>query len=90
MIRIGADELILWLRKNGIAINITNDGRHGLGRLIYELIVNQLGGQKVAHSRPSHWTNTTEYGRFNLPKTSAQYQIGINRLDVLYSTISTW
>lgn len=44
-IRIGADEIILWLRKNNLALNIPNDGVVGLGRRIHDLIVG-LGGRK--------------------------------------------
>ena len=45
-IKIGADELILWLRKNGKATDIPNDEVQGLGRKIYDLIVIKLGGKK--------------------------------------------
>ena len=44
-IQIGADELILWLRKNEKAENISNDEIQGLGRKIYNLIVHELRGK---------------------------------------------
>lgn len=37
--KIGADELILWLRKNKIAIKIPNDEINGLGQKNHDIIV---------------------------------------------------
>ena len=90
-VKIGADEIILWLRKNQRAITIPNDGIDGLGRRIYDLIVEQLGGEKVDESKKSHWDETDSYvGQLDLPKTSAQYIISITRLNDLYTAISNW
>lgn len=88
---IGADEIILWLRKNQRATRIPNDGIDGLGRRIYDLIVEQLDGEKVEESKGSHWDETDSHvGQYDLPKTSAQYEISISRLNDLYDTISNW
>lgn len=89
---IGADELILWLRKNSKAVNIPNDGFNGLGMRIYELICNQLNGVKIGDDLPSYWSieDHPRVGKFELPKTSAQYQICTSRLNSLYTELSTW
>lgn len=92
-IKIGADELILWLRKNDKAINIPNDEINGLGRKIHELIVNKLGGRKIEENKQSYWANLTDdknVEKSKLPKTSAQYEIETSCLEELYNTINLW
>ena len=86
-IKIGADELILWLRKNGKAAEIPNDGSQGLGMKIYELVVNILGGEKIEESKPSYWANLMgdkNVDKFGLPKSSAQYEINSSQLETLF------
>lgn len=93
IIRIGADELILWLRKNEKAKSIPNDEIKGLGAKIYKLIVNELGGKKVIDNQPSYWASILgdkNIEKFNLPKTSAQYEINSEKMGELYSRLSTW
>lgn len=90
-IRVGADEIILWLRKNRIAEETPNDGITGLGSKILDLIVNKLNGRKLEGSAPSFWDATdTSVQQFGLPKTSAQYEISVNQLANLYLEISNW
>lgn len=92
-IKIGADELILWLRKNEKAESIPNDEIQGLGAKIHNLIVNELGGMKVIDNHPSYWANIIgdkNIEKFNLPKTSAQYEINTEKLGELYTKLSTW
>ena len=92
-IRIGADELILWLRKNGKAINIPNDEIQGLGIKIHELIVNELGGKKVEDSKPSYWAHLIgdkNVDKFGLPKSSAQYEINSSQLETLFLELNNW
>ena len=92
-IKIGAEELILWLRKNRKAANIPNDGTHGLGIKIHELIVKELGGEKIAANYASYWANLKidkNVEKFNLPKTSAQYEIETNQMGKLYDCLSSW
>lgn len=92
-IKIGADELILWLRKNDKAIEIPNDEIHGLGQRIYELIVNQLGGKKVIDNHPSYWANLIgdkNIEKYNLPKTSAQYEVEIDKINDVYIELQKW
>jgi len=90
---IGADEIILWLRKNRKAMKKPNDGTYGLGQLIHEMIVNQLNGKKIADNSPSYWAhlnNDLNIGEYNLPKTSAQYELSTEKLSILYEIITTW
>lgn len=92
-IAIGADELILWLRKNKRATKIPNDGKDGLGMKILDLIENELGGKKILSSEPSYWASLMEdknIDQFKLPKTSAQYEISSDKIGQLYEQISTW
>ncbi len=92
-IKIGADELILWLRKNEKAETIPNDEIQGLGIKIHNLIVNELGGIKVADNYPAYWANLIgdkNVEKFNLPKTSAQYEINTNKIGKLYEKLSAW
>lgn len=92
-IKIGADELILWLRKNEKATMIPNDETQGLGRKIYELIVNKLGGKKVKDDNPSHWANSIDdknVDKFDLPKTSAQYELESSQLESLFLELNDW
>lgn len=89
-IKIGADELILWLRKNNIATEIPNDEINGLGQIIYK-IIDKLGGQKIADSQESLWPNSIgdkNIGKYNLPKTSAQYSLEIDKLPKLYEELA--
>ncbi|RTY86946.1 hypothetical protein [Flavobacterium sp. RSP15] len=92
-IKIGADELILWLRKNEKAVNIPNDEIQGLGIKIHNLIVKEFGGIKVAENYPSYWANLMEdknVEKFNLPKASAQYEIETQKIGQLYENLSRW
>jgi hypothetical protein len=89
--KIGADELILWLRKNNIANKIPNDGISGLGIKIHDIIVIQLSGQKIEDNVQSYWANIDtdkNIGKYNLPKTSAQYLIAFDKLSELYVKLS--
>jgi hypothetical protein len=92
-IRIGADELILWLRKNEKAENVPNDEITGLGRRIYNLIVCELGGRKLEPSFPCRWETSDEaqsIDKYNLPKTAAQYEISINQIGEMYRILNQW
>lgn len=91
-ITIGADELILWLRKNNKGLNVPNDGAQGLGLKILKL-VEELGGEKISENHDTHWANEMNdknIGQYNLPKTSAQYHIDTQQLGQLYETLSGW
>ncbi len=91
-IKIGADELILWLRKNNIGTDIPNDGTGGLGQKIFDIIVTQLSGSKIEDNYQSYWANLDNdknIGKYNLPKTSAQYQINTNEIGRLYELLNS-
>lgn len=91
-IKIGADELILWLRKNNIANDLPNDEIHGLGVKIRR-VIEDLDGQLVAESEPCFWANADgdkNIGQFALPKTAAQYEIDVERMQQLYEQLKKW
>jgi hypothetical protein len=87
MIKIGADELILWLRKNGKAENLSNDGTYGLGFRIKRLI-EEFGGHLVEENRVCYWEYDKNGKQIELPKTAAQYQIDEKQLPALYNELS--
>jgi hypothetical protein len=91
--RIGADELILWLRKNCKAIGVPNDGFGGLGQKIKVLLCDNLGGQKVDDNAAVYWDDgdgSKNIGDFNLPKTAEQYEINISKLPDIYQALENW
>ena len=82
-IKIGADELILWLRKNNKAIDVDN---FMLGRKIASLM-QKMEAQFDAKDEPVIWTfNSNDL----LPKTSQQYILNVEHLPNIYKEISTW
>jgi hypothetical protein len=92
VIRIGADELILWLRKNNKAADVPNEGFQGLGDKILALIIS-LGGSKVEDGVTSYWASGPQdknIGTSGLPKSSAQYEINTSALEQLYDTLNNW
>ena len=92
-IKIGADELILWLRKNNKATQLPNDGINGLGLKIRKLIVKELGGIKISESQPSYWASLMQdknIDQFNLPKNSSQYAIETQKMGQLYDNLFNW
>ena len=87
-ISIGADELILWMRKNGRAAEVRNDV---LGGRLAELIEQHLGGRRVRENAPSLWdANDSAVGDLKLPKTACQYMIPANRINEIYAAIAAW
>lgn len=93
IIKIGADELILHLRKNGKAVNVPNDEIQGLGRRIYELIVTGLGGEKIEDNKPSFWASLIgdkNVDKFGLPKNSAQYKLDSSQFEKLFLELERW
>ena len=83
-VKIGAEELILWIRKNSIAESIDNKT---LGRKIINLILKELNGRKSESNLPSSWNKSDNS---KLPKTSQQYIINSNQLPVLFEAILEW
>jgi hypothetical protein len=88
-IMIGADELILWLRKNKKAVDEEN---MALGLKIVKLI-EKLGGQPKIENHPSLWANDLSdaaIAALRLPKTSEQYIIDVDILPSVYKELNTW
>jgi hypothetical protein len=89
IIEIGADELILWLRKNGRAADVRNDV---LGKNICTLI-ESVGGTKIRDDTPVYWDDAVgskNIGDKNLPKTAEQYKVDTSKLDAIYTGLSGW
>lgn len=89
-IKIGADELILWIRKNDIAKTIPNDEIHGLGIVICR-IIERLGGKKVEDNYPCYWPlplGDPTIDKYKLPQTAAQYEIETNMLPSVYEQLA--
>lgn len=88
-INIGADELILWLRKNKKAEDKTTTL---LGLEILKLI-ESVGGNLTKHDMPSYWAtdaNLKSIDEYKLPKTASQYLLDSSKLEVLYIALSNW
>lgn len=91
-IQIGADELILWLRKNKKAMDLPNSGAGGLGVIVYKTII-KYNGKKITDNNPSYWStniNDSHIGDYKLPQTSAQYLIDIDRLPDIYADLNSY
>lgn len=82
-IKIGADELILWLRKNKKAETLDN---RTLGRKIADLVTG-LGGRFVEGSELVLWALSFDN---NLPRTSQQYSIDVDKLPELFRNLAEW
>ena len=87
-IQIGAEELILWMRKNGKA---AQDNRV-LGRKILNYIKNELRGQKAESNVSSCWAKPIDDNddKYDLPDTSAQYEIDSSQLEKLFLELDKW
>lgn len=84
-IRMGNDELILYIRKNHTNCATSNDR---LGRLIWEWIEESDATAKQLNdgkSMPCSWTDTGAHiGETKLPKTATQFEFERNLLPKLY------
>ena len=82
-INIGADEIILWLRKNGRCANVT---QLELGKKIANYMDNTLHAIRGKKSDESMWyKDMTE-----LTKSAQQYSINENQLPLLFNEINSW
>lgn len=81
-IKIGADELILWLRKNGKATQFDN---RTIGRRIASLM-ERLGGRFWDSDAPALWVLPNS--DTSLPRTSQQYIIDVDQLPTLFRSLS--
>jgi hypothetical protein len=88
--KIGADELILWLRKNQKAAGVSNDK---IGNDISDLIQKKLNGKIIKEDEPAYWQATAGSKNIapdNLPQTATQYEINPNMLPDLVKAIDRW
>jgi len=88
-IKIGADELILWLRKNN---KRADDSNIKLGKNIHDLIVDQLDGKLIEGDKPCVWDMNNEeiVNELFLPKTAAQYSLRVDAISRLYTILLEW
>ena len=87
-IQIGADEIILWLKKNKKAEGMDNIN---LGKKILTLIESRdIGGGKLegGEDKPTLWSD--DESREKLPKTAQQYTLPIDSLPTLYMALQSW
>ncbi len=83
-IKIGADELILWLRKNHKAENIDNVM---LGKKISDLM-KKLEAEFGTSNEQTLWTSP--YSEFGLPMTSQQYIIDVEKIPEIFRELVSW
>jgi hypothetical protein len=89
-INIGADECILWLRKNGKEKGIDNDV---LGKRIRGLICDTLGGTLLPGDAAAYWDcsdGNKNISAQELPMTAAQYSLSVFRLSELYNELDKY
>ena len=88
-IKIGNDEFILYMRKNGRGSNITNDQ---LGKMIWNWIKDNANGTKIEErsDEPCRWgVNANNIDEYNLPKTATQFEFDRIFLPELYSYLDS-
>lgn len=83
-INIGADELILWLRKNKKAENVDNVM---LGKKISDLM-KKSEAEFGAINEQTLWTSP--YSEFGLPMTSQQYIIDVEKIPEIFREMVNW
>lgn len=84
--RIGSDEIILWLRKNN---KLESNSNEIIGKKIRDFIHEKFGVDPSEYNQESYWKNKN-IDAFNLPKTAAQYDLDFNHITELYKEISSW
>ena len=87
-INIGADELILWLRKNNKAIGKNNPD---LGAKIL-ILMNSFGAEKLSEIE-CRWERTVGANgidKLDLPKNATQYKINTDKIGTLYEALNKW
>lgn len=87
-INIGADELILWLRKNGKAVGKNTPD---LGAKIL-VLMDSLGATKLPEleCRWERSVGADGIDKLDLPKTATQYSITSNQIGAIYNALNTW
>lgn len=80
-IRMGNDELILYIRKNFR----TSASNSHLGRQIWEWLRDNADGTKTQEDRPCDWGSDSAFtGEFSLPRTATQFEFRTSTLPDLY------
>ncbi|MCF0200478.1 MAG: hypothetical protein HUK16_03770 [Bacteroidales bacterium] len=82
---IGADELILWLRKNRIAEQTQTNT---LGLRILRIM--EANGATRLEDVPVYWPiieNHEHIGAFQLPQSATQYRVQIDSLPAIYRAL---
>jgi hypothetical protein len=87
-IKIGADELILWLRKNNKAIGKNNPD---LGAKIL-ILMNSFDAKKLPEieCRWERSIGADGVDKLDLPKTATQYEISSDKIGALYEALNNW
>ena len=86
MITIGADELILWMRKHNPENKLGNEH---LGKKISDWILANGGKHQQANKR-AKWNHGSATTRKKLPKTAMQYELDPTVLEALYAELKSW
>jgi hypothetical protein len=89
VIRIGADEIILWLRKNNKQQDVANVT---IFKNIHELIIKRLDGIIIQEDETCIWPldDDDKINENHLPKSAPQYLIKAEKTVDLYKEINTW
>lgn len=81
-IRMGDDEFILYVRKNGFGKKLTNPT---LGKKIWEYIQKLDPTAKIVErDQPCRWGDTGSCNELNLPKTATQFEFSEHLLPNIY------
>jgi len=87
MIRMGNDEFILYLRKNGLAKGVPSPI---IGKKIWEWL-SPKGAKIVEPDKECHWGKTGDaIDEINLPKTATQFEFDEMILPDLYKFLNTF
>ena len=89
VVRIGSDEIILWLRKNNKQQTVSN---LIIIKNIHELIIKKLNGIIIQEDEPCIWPINDEekINEFYLPKSAPQYLINAEKSVELYKELNAW
>lgn len=82
-INIGADELILWLKKNSKCLNISHIE---LGKKIANIMDHKLNAERVESNSSSLWYRDIDV----LTKTYQQYSVSTKDLEALFNELNNW
>lgn len=86
-IRMGNDEFILNIRKNGVCA-LTNDQ---LGRRIWVWLRDNANGKQLVENQPCRWGSTGQFiDELDLPKTATQFEFDITALPDLYRFLTNF